>query len=167
MHPCWYCRLSFFTKLRKCNVFTSVWQEFCPQGEGRYTPPWQTSPPRQTPPWTDTTLPLGRHHPPPGQTATAADDTHPTGIHSCFAVWSITPNRNYYINDDTDFAQSWSCPFHTNSNTAVYNFHQISWSWYSLFISNIKGLWKDTACFPYATVIKVHQNIKFGAFLIP
>ena len=37
---------------------------------------WQT-PPGQTPapPWTGT--------PPPNETATAADGTHPTGMHSC------------------------------------------------------------------------------------
>ena len=39
---------------------------------GRH-PPGQT-PLRQTPPWTDT---------PTGQTATAADGTHPTRMHSC------------------------------------------------------------------------------------
>ena len=37
------------TKLRKGSVFTSVCQEFCPQGGGRCTAPWQT-PPGQTPP---------------------------------------------------------------------------------------------------------------------
>ena len=44
-------------------------------------------------PWEDTTL--GRHHPPqagtipPQETATAADDTHPTGMHYCAfsCVW--------------------------------------------------------------------------------
>ena len=29
-------------------------------------------------------LPPGRRHPPPKQTATVADGTHPTGMHSCF-----------------------------------------------------------------------------------
>ena len=43
-------------KLQKGNVFTSVCQEFCPQGGGVH---------------------------PPRQTATAADGTHPTGMHSC------------------------------------------------------------------------------------
>ena len=38
-------------------------------------------PPRQTPSRADT--PPGRHHAPPN-TATAADGTHPTGMHSCF-----------------------------------------------------------------------------------
>ena len=41
-------------------------------------PPWADTPwadtPRQTPPWADTPLPA----------ATAADGTHPTGMHSCF-----------------------------------------------------------------------------------
>ena len=39
----------------------------------------------QTPPWADN--PLGRQppvrHPP---TATAADSTHPTGMHSCYSI---------------------------------------------------------------------------------
>ena len=55
------------TKLWKGNVFTSVCQEFCAWGgipPGRH-PPWQT------PPWADA----------PQQMATAADRTHPTGIH--------------------------------------------------------------------------------------
>ena len=68
-------------------------QEFCLQGGGAYTPlgrqadtlPGRALPradtPRQTPPWTDTRM--GRP-PPPYQTATAADFTHPTGMHSCF-----------------------------------------------------------------------------------
>ena len=41
---------------------------------------------RHAPPWADTPLPPGRHpsgQPSPGQTATAADGTHPTGMHSC------------------------------------------------------------------------------------
>ena len=46
-------------------------------------PPWQTpqedTPIGQTLPWADTP-------PPPNQTATAADGTHPTGMHSCFKV---------------------------------------------------------------------------------
>ena len=58
-------------------------------GCGRH-PPGQT-PPRQTPPWADTTqtdTPLGRHTLPSVcwdtcPPATAADGTHPTGMHSC------------------------------------------------------------------------------------
>ena len=34
--------------------------------------------------WAD--IPLGRHPCPPQQTATSADGTHPTGMHSCFTV---------------------------------------------------------------------------------
>ena len=57
-------------KLRKGNVFTSVCQEFCPQGEV-YTPSVSSA---DTPLWADT--PLSRHRPeqtppeqtPPGQT---------------------------------------------------------------------------------------------------
>ena len=78
------------TKLGQGNIFTSVCQEFCPQG-GRVSssvhagihPPQQTSPaqsrPRQeqTPPGAD---------PPLKQTAAygqRAAGTHPTGMHSC------------------------------------------------------------------------------------
>ena len=50
-------------KLWKGNAFTSMCQEFCPQGVGGVHP-------------------LGRH-PPPQQMATAADGTQPTGMHSC------------------------------------------------------------------------------------
>ena len=57
------------------NIFTSVCQEFCPQG-GVCLPQCMLgyTPPRADPPWSD---------PPPQQTATAADGTHPTGMHSC------------------------------------------------------------------------------------
>ena len=98
-------------KLRQGNIFTSVCQEFCPGGclpqcmlgyTPRQTPTYPAdTPPGQTPPHADTAPgrhPLTRHppvrHPPPGrhpplgrhppqQTATAADGTHPTGMHSC------------------------------------------------------------------------------------
>ena len=61
-----------------------------PVHAGIHPPPEQTSLPGQTPP-----SPLGRHLPPgqdsppgrtspPQQTATAADGTHPTGMHSCW-----------------------------------------------------------------------------------
>ena len=57
------------------SVSHSVHRGVCPSAccytPPRQTPPGQT-PPRQTPP--------GRH---PQQTATAADSTHPTGMHSC------------------------------------------------------------------------------------
>ena len=47
----------------------------CPRGEV-YTPLWVDIP------WTDTPGQTPRRH--PHQTATAADGTHPTGMHSCF-----------------------------------------------------------------------------------
>ena len=45
---------------------------------------WQADTPRQA----DTHTP---GQTPPGQTATAADGTHPTGMHSC---WSLFPQPN-------------------------------------------------------------------------
>ena len=48
---------------------------------GRH-PHGHTPPLGQTPP-SPGRQPLGRHLPPPQQTATAADGTHPTGMHSC------------------------------------------------------------------------------------
>ena len=98
------------TKLRKGNVFTSVCQDFCPQGEGKVYTPWADAP-GQTPPCVDPpgqTPLLGRHPPgrppagrhprrqkppsrppwadtPPPQMATAADGTYPTGMHACFS----------------------------------------------------------------------------------
>ena len=49
----------------------------------RSRPPWNrphgADPPEQTPP---ANTPQSRH--PPGETATAVDSTHPTGMHSCF-----------------------------------------------------------------------------------
>ena len=49
----------------------------CPQGEGGVHPPRQ----KADPPWADTRW---VDTPPPQQTATAADGTRPTGMHSCF-----------------------------------------------------------------------------------
>ena len=52
------------------------------------TPPWEQTPPgADTPLGTDT--PQSRHPPgsrPPPDTATAADGTHPTGMHSCLVI---------------------------------------------------------------------------------
>ena len=51
-------------------------------------PPGAGTPLEQTPPWEQT--PPGSRHPPqeqtppPQQTATVADGTHPTGMHSCW-----------------------------------------------------------------------------------
>ena len=98
------------TKLWKGNVFTSVCQEFCPQvGAGvclsacldtpslgrhlpRQTPPPGQTPPRQTPPWADT-------HPVQTQPRTAADGTHPTGMHSCCkynSTWTVAIDHDEY-----------------------------------------------------------------------
>ena len=73
-------------KLRQGNVFTPVCQSFRSQGWGsasvhagihpRVDTPLGRHPPGRHPPWVDTPPPLG-------QTATAADGTHPTGMHSC------------------------------------------------------------------------------------
>ena len=76
MHPSpvqTYYRLQ--KQLRKSNVFTSVCQEFCPQGRGVHP---QADTPGQTPPW--------QADNPPPQMATAADGTHPTGMHSCSLI---------------------------------------------------------------------------------
>ena len=63
---------------------------------GRHTP--RAHPPRQTHPWAHT--PLDRHTT-PGM-ATAADGTHPTGMHSCNKVfwewWPIRTNQLVNVN---------------------------------------------------------------------
>ena len=69
---------------------------------GRHTPwadtPLGHTPPRQTHPWAHT--PLDRHAT-PGM-ATAADGTHPTGMHSCNKVfwewWPIRTNQLVNVN---------------------------------------------------------------------
>ena len=93
------------------GVYTSI--HWVTHPLGRHPPPQQT-PSGQTPPWADprgrhpswadtppgqtpllgrhppgqTPIAPGRHpqgrQPPPQQTATAADGTHPIGMHSCF-----------------------------------------------------------------------------------
>ena len=68
-------------------------------------------PPSDTPTWADTPLdrhPLGRHppwadtplirHPHPQQTATAADGTHPTGMHSSFFLFFHSNVRKFSHN---------------------------------------------------------------------
>ena len=80
------------TKLGQGNIFTSVCQEFCSQGEGGCLPqcmlgytPRADTPPDQTPPGADT--PRTRHPPTPSKQTAAygqrAAGTHPTGMHSC------------------------------------------------------------------------------------
>ena len=66
----------------------------CPQGGVCLSACWDTTPPstqEQAPPQ-EQTPPLGpdppsRHPPPTQQTATVADGTHPTGMHSCFHMF--------------------------------------------------------------------------------
>ena len=117
------------TKLGQGNIFTSVCQEFCPQGGGclpqcmlGYTPPQTRQTPReQTPPsQTRQTIPLPptRQTPrtrqtPPDQADTPppekqtpayglrAAGTHPTGMHSCqYYVLCETGNKEVWIIND-------------------------------------------------------------------
>ena len=87
------------TKLGQGNIFTSVCQEFCPQGEGGGclpqcmlgytppgpgTPPWsrppKAEPPRPgTPPGADTPPPDQAHHPPRTRHTTPPTRHTPTG----------------------------------------------------------------------------------------
>ena len=86
------------TKLRKGNVFTSVCQEFCLQGGGVH-PPCRHAPPRPN-------MPPGQK-PPPRQTATAADGTHPTGMHCCLTIAILQYlNRNRTKCDPNSFLRS-------------------------------------------------------------
>ena len=53
------------------------------------TPPWVDTPPQTPPrqtPWVNTP---GQTPDPPPETATAADGTHPTGMHSCYSLLCI------------------------------------------------------------------------------
>ena len=68
--------LYFYRPQRSCGKVMFLQLSFCPRGRVCQTPP------RQTPPLVDT--PPDRH--PQPETATAADDTHPTGMHSCMTV---------------------------------------------------------------------------------
>ena len=80
------CFLPVATKLDQGNIFTSVCQEFCPQGESACwdTPPWDQAPPPRsrhppgadTPPGPDT--PRTRHHPPRADPP-GPDTPHPPG----------------------------------------------------------------------------------------
>ena len=72
----WFYRLQ--TKLRNGYVFTLSVILF-PGGSASV---YAGIPPTQTHPWSDT--PLLCRPPQSPQTATAADGTHPTGMHSCF-----------------------------------------------------------------------------------
>ena len=69
--------------LPQCMLGYQPWSRHPPGADTHpeQTPPEQT-PPEQTPPRADT--PSGADIPPlPGDMATAADGTHPTGMHSC------------------------------------------------------------------------------------
>ena len=57
-------------KLQQGNIFRSVCQEVCPQGEGVSA---SVHAGIHTSPWAETLRPQ--------QTATAVDGTHPTGMH--------------------------------------------------------------------------------------
>ena len=78
------------TKLRRLCFYTCL--SFCSQGGVCLSACWDTTPPprgRQAP-RTGAGTPRTRHPPRPGtppgaEMATAADGTHPTGMHSCFA----------------------------------------------------------------------------------
>ena len=101
---CFFFEFSFHRPERSCGkvMFLHLSVIFSGEVSGRHplgTPPMQT-PPRQTLLWVDTPLlgthpgqtplrqtPPGRHTPPgrlPSKMATAADGTHPTGMHSYF-----------------------------------------------------------------------------------
>ena len=53
---------------------------------GGIPPTGADTPPGADPPGADTPL-LGADTPPLGETVTAADGTHPTGMHSC--IWQV------------------------------------------------------------------------------
>ena len=63
------------TKLRKGNVFTPVCQSFCSQGVSASVHAGIHNPPGQTHPLCPVHAGI--------DSATAADGTHPTGMHSC------------------------------------------------------------------------------------
>ena len=80
---------SIFFPLRKGNVFTSMCQEFCPRWVEVYNPPgrhplWVDTPGQTPLLWADPQWANSPHGqiPPTQQTATAADATDPTGMHS-------------------------------------------------------------------------------------
>ena len=75
--------------LRKGNAFTSMCQEFCPRWVEVYNPPgrhplWVDTPGQTPLLWADPQWANSPHGqtPPTQQTATAADATDPTGMHS-------------------------------------------------------------------------------------
>ena len=88
--------LPFATKLRRLCVYTGL--SFCSQVEGSTSVRDGIPPPGQAPPPPDQAPPGSRPRQPPDQappgsrqppqTATVADGTHPTGMHSCvMGIW--------------------------------------------------------------------------------
>ena len=141
------CLLPPATKLRQGNIFTGVCQSFCSHGvSARHPPPWTDTPvgkspgqtpPGQTPPRQTPHFPVhaGIHTPSaqwmlgytPLPAATAADGTHPSGMHSCFTF-------NYYSSftswDDNQPNGSGDCMGY--------------WESHNLF-------WEDFACENYSS----------------
>ena len=114
------------TKLEQGNIFTSVCQEFCPQGVCHQPPPWADTPlgrhtPGQTPP--RSRHPWGADPPPPGQTLPSgsrqplsprsrppqavhagrygqqAGGTHPTGMHTCLCIFLLVDSETQFSVD--------------------------------------------------------------------
>ena len=91
-----------FITVRNSSCGKVMFSQACVKNSVRgevYTPPDTDPPPGQTPhlpdtAWADTPLDTHPRHnpprqtPPPTPTTTAADDTHPTGMHSCTSVYS-------------------------------------------------------------------------------
>ena len=59
---------------------------------------------RHAPPRTDSP---GQAPPLPQQTATAADGTHPNGMHSCFILCFYTWYNQHELNDDFSYDKQW------------------------------------------------------------
>ena len=94
----WYLSTDIITVRNKVAKVMFLQACVCPHGGICLSACWDTGPWEQTPPQADT--PPGadtprswhphradtprEHTPPPRETATAADGTHPTGMHSCF-----------------------------------------------------------------------------------
>ena len=78
----WYCIVELLSRcFHRC---LSIHRGGCTPA--RHTPTWTDTPPRaDTPLWADTHLTPARPPPPSTQTATTADGTHPTGMHS--SIW--------------------------------------------------------------------------------
>ena len=109
------------TKLEQGNIFTSVCQEFCPQGGsatnhplGRDTPgqtpprsrhPWggRPPPPRADTPLWEQTAPFPQEQTPPSSTCweirAQAGGTHPTGMHTCLCIFLLVDSETQFSVD--------------------------------------------------------------------